>query len=197
MDPIQIVLIVLVLAGVWALVELALVLRRTRTTVDSLTKTVDQLSDTVNEARPVVAKLDGAIDELQPALAHVDPIMKQLSASSEALSADLLEVNGILRDISQVTGNVSDVSGAVSSITDTATEKVQKLLGKRPKAPAAPDQPAPSLTGEAPAASADASSGVHETAPEAACQPEPQYFTYAADSTPESPAPASKEATDE
>ncbi len=36
MEPIQIVLIVLVAAGIWAVVELALTIRRARTTVDTL-----------------------------------------------------------------------------------------------------------------------------------------------------------------
>ncbi|MFR3925137.1 MAG: hypothetical protein ACLTXI_07940 [Collinsella sp.] len=40
MSPIQIALLLLAVAGVWAVVELALTLRKTRTVVDSLDKTV-------------------------------------------------------------------------------------------------------------------------------------------------------------
>ena len=40
MSPIQIALLLLAVAGVWAIVELALTLRKTRTVVDSLDKTV-------------------------------------------------------------------------------------------------------------------------------------------------------------
>lgn len=147
MDPIQIVLILLALAAVWAIVELALVLRKARGAVDGLNRAVDNLNDTVSEARPMVAKLDGAVDELQPALARVDPLMKQLGVSAEALSADLLEVNAVLRDVSQVTSSVSDASTAVSDLTGAATEKVQKILGKkgrvaRPSAPSIPEHAA-------------------------------------------------------
>ena len=70
MSPIQIALLLLAVAGVWAIVELALTLRKTRNVVDSLDKTVNDLNNTIAEAQPVVAKLDGAVDELTPALAR-------------------------------------------------------------------------------------------------------------------------------
>ena len=131
MDPIQIVLVALAAVGVWAVVELALVLRRTRSTMGSIDKTVDELSETIAETRPVIAKLDGAVDELAPALAQVEPLLKQAGVAMEALSADLVEVNGVLRDVAQVTGTVSTASGAVTGIADAASEKVQRLLGKK------------------------------------------------------------------
>lgn len=134
MDPIQsIALIVLTLAGTWAVVELALTFRRARATVDALDKTVAQLNDTITEARPVVAKLDGAIDELEPSLAQVEPLLKKANVAVEALSADLIEVNGVIRDVSQLTGTVSSASETVNGIADAATEKVQRLFGKHRK----------------------------------------------------------------
>ncbi|MDY2778088.1 MAG: hypothetical protein SOU51_06875 [Collinsella sp.] len=130
MDWLQIVLIVLAAAGVWAVIELALTLRRARGTVESLDKSVEEVNEVVNEARPVIAKLDGALDELSPALAQVEPLLKQAGVAIEALSADLIEVNGVLRDVSQVTGTVSSASDAVSGLADAASEKVQQLLGR-------------------------------------------------------------------
>ncbi len=62
MDPLHILLVLLVIAGIWALIELALTIRRARTTVDSLDKTMGEVNDMLAETRPVVAKLDGAID---------------------------------------------------------------------------------------------------------------------------------------
>lgn len=130
MEPLQIILIIVGLAGAWALIELALVLRRARGTVDTLDKTVTELNGTLEEARPVVAKLDGVVDELQPAISQVEPLLKQANVAVEALSADLLEINGVLRDVSQVTGTASAASGAVTGIADAAGEKVQKLIDK-------------------------------------------------------------------
>ena len=47
MSPIQIALLLLAVAGVWAVVELALTLRKTRNVVDSLDKTVSDLNNTI------------------------------------------------------------------------------------------------------------------------------------------------------
>ena len=136
MSPIQIVLLVLAVAGVWAVVELALTLRKTRTVVDSLDKTVSDLNNTLAEAQPVVAKLDGAVDELTPALAQVEPLLKSSKTAVDALTSNLVEVEAVVRDISEVTGSVAEASNAVSSVTDSAAGAVQKLFNKV-KAPAA------------------------------------------------------------
>ena len=141
MDPIQIALIVLIVAGVWAVVELALVLRRTRGTVDTLDKTVGKLNDTIDDVRPVINKLDETVENLQPAIQQVEPLLQRSTIAVEALSADLIEVNGVLRDVSQITGGVSTASGAMSNIAGAATEKVQKLFNKKHHdEPASPDR---------------------------------------------------------
>ena len=137
MSPIQIALLVLAVAGVWAVVELALTLRKTRTVVDSLDKTVSDLNNTLAEAQPVVAKLDGAVDELTPALAQMEPLLKSSKTAVDALTSNLVEVEAVVRDISEVTGSMAEASNAVSSVTDSAAGAVQKLFNK-------PPQPTPS-----------------------------------------------------
>lgn len=136
MSPIQIALLVLAIAGVWAIVELALTLRKTRNVVDSLDKTVNDLNNTIAEAQPVVAKLDGAVDELTPALAQMEPLLKSSKTAVDALTSNLVEVEAVVRDISEVTGSMAEASNAVSSVTDSAAGAVQKLINKV-KAPAA------------------------------------------------------------
>ncbi len=133
MSPIQIALLVLAIAGVWAIVELALTLRKTRTVVDSLDKTVNDLNNTIAEAQPVVAKLDGAVDELTPALAQMEPLLKSSKTAVDALTSNLVEVEAVVRDISEVTGSMAEASNAVSSVTDSAAGAVQNKV----KAPAA------------------------------------------------------------
>lgn len=135
MSPIQIALLLLAVAGVWAIVELALTLRKTRAVVDSLDKTVNDLNNTIAEAQPVVAKLDGAVDELTPALAQMEPLLKSSKTAVDALTSNLVEVEAVVRDISEVTGSMAEASNAVSSVTDSAAGAVQKLFNKV-KAPA-------------------------------------------------------------
>ena len=127
MSPIQIALLLLAVAGVWAVIELALTLRKTRTVVDSLDKTVSDLNNTLAEAQPVVAKLDGAVDELTPALAQVEPLLKSSKTAVDALTSNLVEVEAVVRDISEVTGTMAEASNAVSSVTDSAAD-VQRVF---------------------------------------------------------------------
>lgn len=184
MDPMKIALIVLAAAGVWTVVELALVLRRARGVVDSLDKTVEQVNSTIEEARPVVAKLDGVVDELQPAVAQIEPLLKQATVAVEALSADLVEVNGVLRDVSAVSGAASSASNAVTGLADAASEKVHKLFAKPRKPEHVPVAPA---FADAPSETLDRSSDLEPAAPEAArgeadheaADGDRQYFTYA------------------
>lgn len=174
MEPMQIALIVLVVAGVWALVELALVLRRTRTTVASLDKTVNDLNDTLAEARPIVAKLDGAMDEVQPALAEVKPLLKSTNQAVGALTSTLVEVEGVVRDVSAVSGAAASAGNTVSSISDNATQAVTNLFHKvQGKAPLAeePERTLLSEVGEGEGTERDSSD---ESAPVT----KQAYYTY-------------------
>lgn len=177
MEPMQIALIVLAIAGIWAVVELALTLRRTRGVVDSLDTTVAQLNSTIEEARPMVAKLDGVVDELQPAMAQIEPLLKQVNIATEALSADLIEVNGVLRDVSSVSGAASSASNAVSGIADAASSKVQQLFGKTRKFEGSS---AEHVLTEPTASAADEVEGEGDDAPapEAPVAEPRQYYTY-------------------
>ena len=184
MDPIQIALIVLIVAGVWAVVELALVFRRTRGTVDTLDKTMGKLNDTIDDVRPVINKLDETVENLQPAIQQVEPLHQRSTIAVEALSADLIEVNGVLRDVSQITGGVSTASGAMSNIAGAATEKVQKLFNKKHHdEPASPDR---TLTESAGAGSLHADTpsekmDEHQDEMTDVATSDKSYYTYDAD----------------
>ena len=130
MEPLQILLIVLVVAGIWLVVELAVTARRARRTMDEVDKTVSELNETLAETRPVVAKLDGAVDELQPAIAKIDPLLASANVAVDALSANLVEIEGVVRDVSTVTGAAASAGNAVSGVADSASEAARKLLGK-------------------------------------------------------------------
>lgn len=185
MEPLQIVLIVLAVVGIWAVVELALVLRRARSTVDTLDRTVSSVNETIEVAKPVIAhldetltetkpvieKLDAALEDVQPAFSQVEPLLKQGSIAIEALSADLIEVNGVLRDVSSVTGSMSSASDAVSGLANAASERVQRLFKGRPE---------PNPTGE------HTLEEPHQEAPEPEAEPEPDE--PAAEEAPEKPA---------
>ena len=186
MDPLHILLVILVIAGIWAVIELALTIRRARTTVDSLDKTMGEVNDMLAETRPVVAKLDGAIDELQPALTQVEPLLKSANVAVDALTSNLIEVEAVVRDVSTVTGAAANAGNAVSGVADSASEAVQKLLGKFK--PGSPD-PERALNEGSDSSREAVSTSAPEDAPAEA--PAPRYYTY--DSEPSS-APSEAEA---
>lgn len=188
MDPLHILLALLVIAGIWALIELALTIRRARTTVDSLDKTMGEVNDMLAETRPVVAKLDGAIDELQPALTQVEPLLKSANVAVDALTSNLIEVEAVVRDVSAVTGAAANAGNAVSGVADSASEAVQKLLGKFK--PGSPD-PERALNEGADSSREAVSTSAPEDAPAEAPAPAPRYYTY--DSEPSSAAPSEAE----
>lgn len=188
MDPLHILLVLLVIAGIWAVIELALTIRRARTTVDSLDKTMGEVNDMLAETRPVVAKLDGAIDELQPALTQVEPLLKSANVAVDALTSNLIEVEAVVRDVSTVTGAAANAGNAVSGVADSASEAVQKLLGKFK--PGSPD-PERALNEGLDSSREAVSTSAPEDAPAEAPAPAPRYYTY--DSEPSSAAPSEAE----
>ena len=131
MEPLQIALIVLVVAAVWAVVELAVTLRRSRSTMDQLDKTVDELNETIAETKPVIAKLDGTLDDIQPAISRVEPLLESANVAVDALSANLVEVEAVVRDVSSLTGAAATAGSAVSGVADSASEAVQRFLNRK------------------------------------------------------------------
>ena len=188
MDPLQIVLIVVALAGVWALVEVALLARKGRDAVQKLDTTVNEVNDTLAEARPVIAKLDGTIDELQPAIQRVEPLLASANVAVDALSANLVEVEAVVRDVSSFTGTAVNAKHAARGMADSASGAVQRLFGKRKQAELDPDR-ALADAAEAPAGTEAAAADAPAPAEEGT--PEQHYYTYDADE-----APAAKEGSD-
>lgn len=127
LSPLDIALVVLVIAAIWAVAELALTLRKTRSTIDELATTVN---DTVAEARPVIAKLDGVVDELGPASKQIDPLLAKASVAVDALSVDLADIDGVLGDVKAVTGTAANVSNAANGVVNGAAGAAQSLINR-------------------------------------------------------------------
>lgn len=171
MDPLQIVLIIVCVAAVWALIEIALLARKGRASVQTLDSAVNEINETLAEAKPVIAKLDDTLEELQPAVQRVEPLLASANVAVDALSANLVEVEAVVRDVSSFTGTAVNAKHAARGVANSATGAVQRLLSKR--------------KGE----ESDTDRALTEGAAEPVVQPEEekpverQYFTYGADET--------------
>ena len=124
MDFLQIVLIVLACVGVWAVVELALVIRKANKVIGELSVS---LNDTIDQCQPIITKVDVMMDDL-------DPGIKQVPELIDNANTTLVLANNILGDVSGATGAVSNVAGgmsnAVSSAANTAVSSVTNAVGR-------------------------------------------------------------------
>ncbi len=144
-DPMTILLMVLVVAAVWAVIELALTVRKARASVDQVTRSAN---DTIEQVQPIIAKLDGAMDDLQPSIKQIDPLVTKAGVTLDEANVSLHQVSGILEDVSSVSGTAAGVTDAVTQVANTAasaaTGIVNKISGK-------PSASANQLEGAAPA----------------------------------------------
>lgn len=134
MDVLNIALNLLALAGIWAIVELALTIRKTRSTVDTLTKEVTEITQNANEAldqvQPIIKKVDGMVTELEPAVEEIQPLLEKANAAVDVVTVDLASVNDILVDVSSVTDTASNVTSTVSKAANSAVSGVAGVVGK-------------------------------------------------------------------
>ena len=132
MSYMDIALIVLVIAGVWAVIEVALTLRTARKRVDEVAASANEV---IAQTQPIVAKLDGMVDELQPAVKEVPALMENVTVAVDSANDSLTRVNAILDDVSAVSGTASavteTVNGAVSGVANAVVGAVSKVGGLR------------------------------------------------------------------
>ncbi|MEC4273540.1 DUF948 domain-containing protein [Adlercreutzia sp. R25] len=144
--------VVYVLVGavlVWLVVELALTIRSTRSTIDDahneltptlknvekITAQVDPLVANVNtlvteQVNPLLAKVNEIAEEAKPAVGRVDPLVERLSLTVDAANLELMRVDQILEDVTQITDSVSKAAGAVDTVTSAPIDLVNSLTGK-------------------------------------------------------------------
>ena len=144
--------VVYVLVGavlVWFVVELALTIRSTRSTIDDaheglvptlknvekITAQVEPLVGNVNtlvteQVNPLIAKVNEIAEEAKPAVTRVDPLVERLSLTVDAANLELMRVDQILEDVTQITDSVSKAAGAVDTVTSAPIDLVNSLTGK-------------------------------------------------------------------
>lgn len=127
MEPLTIALIVLVIAGVWAVVELALFLRRTRKGVADIT---DSLNQTIAEFQPTVSKLDGIVDELGSSSKQVEPLLEKASTTVDLVNVNLVRTESVLADVNTATNTAANLSNTVSATANNAAAAVAGAVNK-------------------------------------------------------------------
>ena len=115
-----IVYIIVGVALVWFVIELALTARRTRTTVDTVHEQIEPTLEHVNE----ITK------SIEPVVAKVDPLMDRVALTVDAANLEIMRVDKILEDVSQMTGTVTKTLDTVDSVTSLPLDAVNSLTSK-------------------------------------------------------------------
>ena len=109
-----IVYIVVGVALVWFVVELALTFRKTRQTVTEVQK---QLAPTLDHVERITA-------QLEPVSAKVDPLVDRVSLTVDAANLEIMRVDQILEDVSQITDSVTKTVDTVDSVASAPLDLV-------------------------------------------------------------------------
>ena len=155
MDILTIALIVLVVAGIWLLVELAISARRIRPVINEAERAVKEarpaiahadeliqeiqplvthIDEVVTQIEPVVSHVDEAVTNASPALTQVDPLLVKTSDAVGALSDNLRQLEGILSDVSRISDRAGSATIAVSdAATNIANKAKSAILKGRPQ----------------------------------------------------------------
>lgn len=127
MDFLTIILIVLVCVAIWAVAEMAMMIRKARASIDEITHSA---TEAIDQATPVITKLDGVVDDLQPALREVTPLVVKASDAMDEANVSLERLNGILGDVGSATRGVAGVGESASRIVNTATSAAVGVVSK-------------------------------------------------------------------
>ena len=115
-----IVYIVVGVALVWLVVELALTMRKMRTTVTEMKAQLD----------PTLENVDKMVAELQPTIGKVDPLVDRVTLTVDSVNLELMRVDGILENVNKITGGVSKTVDAVDSVTSAPLDIVTNMTKK-------------------------------------------------------------------
>ena len=115
-----IVYIIVGAALVWFVIELAITLRSTRSTVDSVRKQIEPTIDHVNTITKAI----------EPVVAKVDPLMDRVSLTVDAANLEIMRVDQILEDVGQVTGSITKTIDTVDNVTSLPLDAVNSLSTK-------------------------------------------------------------------
>lgn len=127
MNYIDIVLILLVIAGIWAVVEIALTVRSARKSIEEVTVSANQ---TIEQAQPIIAKLDGMMDDLDPTIKQIPALMEKVDTTVDSANTSLESLNVVLGDVAAVSGAASAVTATVSKAASDAVSGVVDSVSK-------------------------------------------------------------------
>lgn len=107
-------------ALVWFIVELALTVRKGRTTIDELKKEID----------PIIANANDLTDSVKPAVAKVDPLIERVQLTVDAANLEIMRVDQILEDVTVITDTVASATNAVDKVAQMPVSAIETISNR-------------------------------------------------------------------
>lgn len=115
-----VIYVVVGIALVWLVVELALTFRKTRQTVTDVQR---QLEPTLDHVEKITA-------QLEPVSAKVDPLVDRVSLTVDAANLEIMRLDQILEDVTQITDSVTKTMDTVDTVTSAPLDLVTSVTDK-------------------------------------------------------------------
>jgi uncharacterized protein YoxC len=113
---------------IWLIIELILMVRRSRETINEAKKSLDSAVKDINRVT----------DELMPALKKVDPLMDRVSLSVDAINLEILKLDEIVNDVKTMTSAASSATESINTLTSApvdfvagVSEKIRRRFGPK------------------------------------------------------------------
>lgn len=120
-----VVLVVLGVAAIWLVVEIALMVRKSRKTVEELKQQLE----------PSIASVNAMADSLEPAVAKIDPLMDRVTLTMDAANLEIMRIDTILEDVGEMTGTltgtvetIDELAAAPANLVENVSTKVSRLF---------------------------------------------------------------------
>jgi uncharacterized protein YoxC len=134
---IPILIAALVAVCIWLVVEVVIVVRKARGTIDKANEVVDNANELVSEAKtslePTLARIDPIVESVQPAAARLDPIVEHAQLTVDAANVEIMRLDQILDDVQKVTNVAGKAATSVDKVTaapaEVVTNAVERLRG--------------------------------------------------------------------
>lgn len=121
MDILTIVLVLLVVAAIWLVVELVLTVRKARPVLDSAEKAIQSVQPAIDNVNRLVEDLKPLPANANAAVQRIDPVLVQ--------AADVLgQVDVILGDAAKISKTAGNATSAVGDAAETLASKARLLF---------------------------------------------------------------------
>ena len=124
---VPVAVIILCLAGSWALVALAYLLT---TLVKAVKETMLKVDPLIDDARNLTATAKTMVEQVKPAVEKVEPIMDRATLTMDAVNLEIMRADQIMEDINSVTTQLSKAADSLDAVASAPLDLLSKFTGK-------------------------------------------------------------------